>query len=145
MSASNTLENAILLLLFNATTIAGLAQDIAGSPSGDPVLYISLHTGDPGEAGSQNTSEATYTGYERIAVVRTASGWTVTANSVANAAEILFNEATAGSNTISHFGIGRSPTGAGTLLFSGALNSSLAVTTGIQPRFSAGQLTVTAD
>jgi hypothetical protein len=145
MSATNTLETAILALLFNATTLAGLAQDIAGSPSGDPVLYVSLHTADPGEAGDQSTSETSYGQYQRIAVIRTSAGWTVSGNTVSNTAEILFNEATSGTPTLTHFGIGRSPTGAGTLLFKGALNSSLAISAGIQPRFQAGQLTVTAD
>lgn len=145
MSASNAFETAILQAIFNATTIANLLQDIAGSPNGLTHLFVSLHTGDPGEGGSQNTSEATYGQYQRIAVIRTTAGWTVTGNAVTNFAEVLFNEAVSGSETLTHFGIGASPTGAGTLYFSGALNSSLPVSTGVQPRFQAGQLTVTAD
>lgn len=145
MSASNAFETAILQAIFNATTITNLLQDIAGSPNGLTHLFVGLHTGDPGEAGAQNTSEATYTQYQRIAVLRTAGGWTVSGNTVTNAAEVLFNEATGGSETLTHFSIGAAPTGAGTLYFKGALQQSLPVSTGIQPRFTAGQLSVTAD
>jgi hypothetical protein len=145
MSASNSFENSLLLLIFNATAIADIAENPQGSPGPNTHLWVSLHTADPGEAGDQSTNEATYTQYQRIQVLRTAGGWTVSGNSVTNAAEVLFNQATGGTNTITHFGIGRSPTGAQQLYFSGALTSSLAVSNGIQPRFQAGQLTVTAD
>lgn len=146
MSASNAFETALLLLIFNKTTIADLAENPIASPGPLDVLYLSLHTGDPGEAGSQNTSEATYGDYLRIAVNRDVTGFTVSGNTASNAAEVLFNQATGGtSNTLTHFGIGHSPTGAGTLYFSGALTQSLVVTAPIQPRFQAGQLTVTAD
>lgn len=39
-------------------------------------FYISLHTASPA-GGNQQTSEATYTGYARVAVARSAGGWTV--------------------------------------------------------------------
>lgn len=145
MSASNAFETSLLQLIFNAVTISNLASDIQGSPNGAIALFVGLHTADPGEAGNQSTSEATYGGYQRIAVIRTAAGWSVSGNTAGNAAEILFNQATSGSETLTHFSIGLAPTGAGSLLFSGALTSSLAVSTGIQPRFATGQLTVTAD
>lgn len=145
MSASNAFENDVLLLIFNATAIADIAENPSGSPGPNLGLYLSLHTADPGEAGDQSTNEATYTQYQRIFVIRTSAGWTVSGNQVTNAAEILFNQATGGSNTITHFGIGRSPTGAQRLYFSGALSQSLPVSAGIQPRFAAGQITVTAD
>jgi hypothetical protein len=145
MSASNAFETAILQAIFNATTIANLLQDIAGSPSGLTHLFVGLHTADPGEAGSQNTSEAAYTNYLRVGVLRTAAGWTISGNSVTNAAEVLFPEASAGTDLLTHFSIGASPTGAGTLYFSGALASSLQMAASVQPRFTAGQLTVTAD
>jgi len=107
-------------------------------------LFLSLHTADPGEAGSQTTSEATYTGYARIAVAR-GVGWTVSGNSVTNAALAQFVACSAGSNTITHVAIGTLTSGAGQILVSGALNASLAVSAGIQPQFSAGVLSLTAD
>lgn len=84
MSKGNTFENDLAKLIFNATAIANIADNAASSPLTS--LYVSLHTGDPGEAGDQTTSEATYTSYARVAVARSGSGWTVTANEAENAA-----------------------------------------------------------
>lgn len=143
MSKGNTFENDFLKLIFQATAIANIADNAAASPLTN--LYVSLHTADPGEAGDQTTSEATYTGYARIPVARTAGGWTVTANAVENAAAITFGLCTAGSNTITHFAIGTLVSGAGKILFKGALTGSLAVSSGITPQFAAGALDVTED
>lgn len=87
MSKSNTFENDLLKLIFNATPIAGLADNAASSPVTN--LYMALHTADPGEAGNQTTSEISYTGYTRLAVLRTGAGWTVTANSVSPVSDVL--------------------------------------------------------
>jgi len=146
MSLSNTFETALLNHIFNNAAIANVG-DVAGLPASAAAgsLYVSLHTADPGEAGSPTTSEATYTGYARVAVARSAGGWTVSGASASNTAAINFPAATAGSNTLTHFGISTSASGAGTLLLSGALTASLAVSAGITPSFAAGQLTVTAD
>ena len=108
-------------------------------------LYLALHTADPGEAGSQTTSAATYTSYARVAVVRSAVGWTVSGATVENAALVQFVTCTGGSNTITHVSIGTVSSGAGQILVSGALSSSLSVSTGIQPQFSAGALVFTLD
>lgn len=142
MSKSNLLENALLLLLFNATAIANLADNDATSPATN--LYVSLHTADPGEAGDQTTNEATFTNYARVAVARSGSGWTVSGNAVTNAAEILF-PTSGSSQTITHFGVGVASSGAGQLLYKGALGASLAVSSGVAPRFAAGELDITED
>lgn len=143
MSKGNVFENDLMKLVFQGTAIANLADNAASSPISN--IYISLHTADPGEAGDQTTSEATYTGYARVAVVRTASGWTVTNNSVTNAAAITFPQCTGGTNTISHFAVGTASSGAGKVLYKGALTASLAVSNLIIPEFAAGTLTVTED
>ena len=72
MSKGDTFENDFVKLIFQASAIANIADNAATSPLTN--LYLSLHTADPGEAGSQTTSEATYTSYARVAVART-SGW----------------------------------------------------------------------
>lgn len=131
MSKSNSYETSILALLFNATPIANVADNAASSPLTN--LYVSLHTADPGEAGTQTTSEATYTSYARVAVARTSGGWVVTGNSVSPAAAITFPEATGGTNTITFFGIGTASSGTGVLLYSGAVTPSLSVSTGVTP------------
>ncbi len=149
MSLSNTSELHLLQLLFNNTDWANLgdATGLRGSSTAGS-YYISLHTSDPGEAGSQTTSEATYTGYGRVAVARSAGGWTVSGTAptqAANAAAVNFAACTAGSNTITHFAIGRDVSGAGELIISGALTASLAVSAGISPSFAIGALVATAD
>lgn len=143
MSKGNTWENDLLKLVFNATAVANIADNAASSPLTN--LYVSLHTADPGEAGDQTTSEATYTSYARVAVARSGSGWTVTGNSVVNAALVQFPQATGGSNTLTYVGVGTASSGGGKLLYSGALDASLSVSSGIQPQFSAGALEITED
>lgn len=143
MSATNTTEDNILKLIFNATAWGNIADNTATSPATN--IYISLHTADPGETGNQTTSEATYTSYARVAVARTTGGFTVSNPTVSNAAAINFPACTGGSNTITHFGIGLAASSTGTLLFSGALSASLAVSNGITPSFAIGALTTTCD
>lgn len=146
MSLSNAAETDLLKLLFNNTTWAnvGDATGLVGSTAAGS-FYISLHTADPGETGDQSTSEATYTGYARVAVARTSGGWTISTNTVSNTAAINFGACTAGSNTITHFAIGRASSGTGEIIISGALSASLAVSSGITPSFAIGALTATAD
>lgn len=146
MSKSNTWENDLLLLLFNNTNAGSIgdATGLRGSTTAGS-LYVSLHTADPGESGSQNTSEATYTGYARVAVVRSASGWTVSGNSVENAAAITFGACTGGSSNVTNFGVGTDSTGAGKLLYKGSLTPTINITNGITPQIPAGGLVITED
>lgn len=136
MSKSNTTENDFMLYTFNGTAI---------SWNGNTNLYVSLHTADPGEAGNQTTSEATYTSYARVTVARTSGGWTVSGNQASNTALIQFPQCTGGSNTITHVVVGTAVSGTGQILYSGALTSSLSVSSGIQPQFSIGALVITED
>lgn len=148
MSATNAFESQLLSLIFENANAANIgdATGLRGSTTAGS-FYISLHTADPGETGTQTTSEATYTSYARVAVARSTAGWTVTGNSVSNDAAINFPACTGGSSTVTYFGIGTDVSGAGNLLLSGALTSpsSLAISNGITPSFAAGALTATAD
>lgn len=135
MSKGNTFENDLLKLIFNATAIANMADNAAASPLTN--LYVSLHTGDPGEAGDQTTSEISYTGYARVAVARTTGGWTVTANSVSPVAEIAFGAMTAGAGgTVTHFAVGTASSGAGKLLYSGTVTPNIVVSNGVTPKLT---------
>lgn len=136
----------MLLLFFNNTDFA-LIGDAAGLQNSAVAgsLYVSLHTGDPGEAGSQTTNEATYTSYARVAVARSGAGWTVSGNEASNTSAVTFPACTGGTNTITHFGVGTDSSGAGVLLYKGALTASLAVSSGITPAFAAGALDITED
>lgn len=146
MSATNAFETALLTLYFNNTDHANIGD--AGGLQNSAVagsFYVSLHTADPDETGTQATSEATYGGYARVAVARSGAGWTVSGGNVSNAAEVGFPACASGSNTITHFGIGSDPSGAGNLFFKGALTASLAVSAGITPSFASGELDVNLD
>jgi hypothetical protein len=136
MSKGNTFEGDVISLTFHGT---------AYSWNANTNLYISLHTGDPGEGGSQTTSEATYGSYARQTVARDATGWDVSGNTASNDDLIQFPQCSSGTNTITHVAIGTASSGAGQILYSGALSSSLAVSTGIQPQFAANALTITED
>lgn len=146
MSATNAFETALLALYFNNTDHANVG-DAAGVQNSATAgsFYISLHTADPGETGTQTTSEATYTSYARVAVARSGAGWTVSGNNASNAAAVNFPACTGGTNTITHFGIGSDVSGAGNLFFKGALSASLAVSSGITPSFAIGDLDVNLD
>jgi len=146
MSKGNTWENELLLLVFNNTDAAliGDATGLRGSSTAGS-LYVSLHTGDPGEAGNQTTNECAYTSYARVAVARSGAGWTVSGNAVTNAALVQFPQCTGGSETATHFGIGTASSGTGKILYKGALSASLAISSGIQPQFGAGTLSGTED
>lgn len=148
MSASNSFETAILNLFFANANFAnvGDATGLRGSTAAGS-LYVSLHTADPGEAGTAVTSESAYTNYARVAVARSGAGWTVSGNSASNAGVVTFPACGASGSTVTYFGIVETSSGAGALHFSGALTSpaSLAITNGITPSFAIGALTVTAD
>ena len=146
MSKGNTFENELLLLIFNNTAIALIGDASGLQPSATAgSLYVSLHTGDPGEAGTQTTSECAYTSYARVAVARTAGGWTVTGNAVTNAALVQFPQCTGSSEMATYFAIGTASSGTGKVLYRGALSASLAISSGIQPQFGAGDLDGTED
>ena len=146
MSMSNASETNLLLLLFNNTDWANVG-DAAGLQNSAAAgsFYVALHTADPGDAGKQSTNEVSYTGYARVAVARTAGGWTVSGNQVSNTATVQFGECTAGSATATHFSVGLLTSGAGDILYSGALSASRSISSGITPLFNAGALQGTID
>jgi hypothetical protein len=150
MAKSNAWQTDLLELLFNNTTVAGVGDTtgLVGS-TGVGSLYVSLHTADPTAAGNQTSNETTYTGYARLAIARTSGAWAVSGDSpatVSNAAIAIFNTCTGGSpSTITYVGIGTAVSGAGVLLYSGALGSSLAVSQNISPTFNIGQLLISED
>lgn len=142
MSKGNTFETDLLTLIFNATAIANLADNAASSPFTN--IYVSLHTADPGEAGTQTTSECAYGAYARVAVARTSGGWTVSAGSVSPVANIDFPLCTSGTETVTHFGVGTVISASGKLLYSGTVTPNIAVSTGVTPRLTTAS-TITED
>ena len=134
MSKSNSLENGLLELLFKNTNFAnvGDATGLRGSSTAGS-LYFSLHTSDPGETGDQTTNEIAYTDYARVAVARSGAGFTVTNDSVSPAANVSFPIGSGGSGTATHFGIGTASSGAGVLLYKGAITPNIVTGSGITP------------
>lgn len=132
--------------LSNATEVAALAAFLQGTdPSyrAGATQYLALFTADPGETASL-AAEANYTGYARVALTK-ASAWTGGGNPFTNAALIQFGQCTAGTNAITHFAVVDTASGAVAMMISGELGSTLNVSAGIQPQFSAGALSVGAD
>lgn len=140
MSKSNTWENDLLLLLFNNTNTSnvGDATGLRGSTTAGS-LYMGLHTADPGEAGDQTTNEVAYTSYARAAIARSGSGFTVSGNAVSTAADTTFPAGTGGSGTATHWSLGTASSGAGKLLYKGAISPSIVCGNGVTPVVSAGQ------
>ena len=129
MSATNATENSVLEHVLHT----------------GGTLYISLHTADPTDAGNQGSSEATYTGYARVAINGNSTDLPVASGAATNASTITFGKATAGTETITHVGIGTASTGAGSLILSNPLSSSLSITAGVTPLFEVGGFEVTCD
>lgn len=133
-SIGDTFENDLMKLIFNATAIANIADNAASSPLTN--LSVALHTADPGETGTQSTSESAYTSYARVSVARTSGGWTVTNNSVSPAAAINFPAGTGGSGTVTHFSVGPTGGGATKILFSGTVTPNIVTGNGITPQLT---------
>ena len=101
--------------------------------------YVSLHTGDPGEAGANEVSGGGYT--RMSATFAQISGPNPTVD--ANSAIITYPMATADWGTITYFGVWDAAT-AGNNRGSGPLTTTKAVNNGDTARFAAHALTLTA-
>ncbi len=151
MSMHDIAGRNFLLLVFNAVTWDFIAENDTTGPTAS--IFVSLHTALPVEGGDQTSNEITtgeYGQYARIAVARTAGGWTVAAAAdpaaVDNAANITWVVMSTGTGaTITHFGMGRLTSGAGEMYFSGALTGSLVMANGVTPQFNIGDCNVTVD
>jgi hypothetical protein len=149
MSMSDAAESDIWKLIFQNITWAGVgdATGIVGSTVPGN-LYVALHTADPGETGNQTTSETAYTNYARVAVVRSAVGWTLSGTAptqVANAAAVTFPQCGATGATLTHFSIGKAASGTGEIIVSQPLTAPLTISNLISPAFAAGTLTATLE
>ena len=141
MAKSTTTCNNLLKLLFNATAWATIADNASSTPLTN--LYVSFHSADPGIGNAQTTNEVAYTNYARIAIARTSGGWTVSTNTAVNAALAQFAQCGVTGATATHVAIGTAASGAGNVLYAGALSNSLSISNQIQPQFAASALQVT--
>ena len=137
MGKTNNYETSVLELLFNATGIANIADNTATSPLTN--LYVSLHTSSPGQSGNQSTNEIAYTGYARVAVARSGSGWTISGSNPASCSPnstISFPAGTGGSGTATYAGIGSASSGAGVLYYFGAITPNIVCGNTITPQLT---------
>ncbi len=148
-SNSWTLALMKLVLHNDPATLLGDAAGLAGSASAGSV-YVGLHLDDPGRAGSQTSSEATFSGYARAAVPRNPSRWVIELIDqdlgpvrASNAILIAFPECTGKQNEIRYASVGTSATGAGRILYSGRLVKPLLISDGIVPEFKPGDVSFT--
>lgn len=140
MSKSNTFENDNLKLYFHGAPVANIADNAASAPATS--LYVSLYTGDPGEAASV-AAECAYTGYARVAVPRSSAGWTITGNVCSPAAFIDFPLVTASPGAdATHFGVSRTIGGAPDYI--GTLTPAIVMVTSKVPRIDTTS-TITED
>ena len=112
------------------------------------LFWLSLHTADPGAAGSQNTTEAAYTGYGRISIARdpVSKKWTISGGAATNAGALAWGISSSGPETETYVGLGTDQTGAGHLLFRFLITSpagGLIVNPTITPQIGIGGLTET--
>jgi hypothetical protein len=103
-------------------------------------VFVSLHTGDPGNTG---TSEVSGGSYARVGGATFSNAADATKTVASNVGIITFAAASASWGTITHFGIWTAST-AGNFLGSGAVTTPKAVGSGDTARFAAGALTITA-
>lgn len=132
MGKGNTTSNNLLKLIFNATNWSLIADNTATTPLTN--LFVALHTADPTASGTQTSSEIAYTSYARVSVARTTSGWTASsAQSTSPVASITFPAGTGGSGTASFWSIGTLTSGAGVILYSGAISPTIVCGSGVTP------------
>jgi hypothetical protein len=144
MTIADITENNILKLYYNATAIANIADNAATSPI--TTISVALHTADPGDPGTQQTSESAYTNYARQTPARTTGGWTASsAGSTSPVANIDFPSSGASGTTITYFSTGKTSSGATDIFWSGTVTPNIAVgAAGVIPRLTTAS-TITLD
>ena len=128
MSKGNTTENDVLEHLFKATALSWAAN---------ANLYIALHTGDPGEAGSANEIGAGV-GYARQSAAFTSNG----DGTVDNDALITFGPNTNTNwGSVTHVSVWTAASG-GSCLYKGPLTAAKTVNIGDSLDIAAAALVV---
>src|SRR5262245_30730464 len=142
MSISNATETAILKLIYQAVAWANYADNAAASPQTN--VTNALHSGDPADAGTQTTSEVTYTSYTRVDVARSTTGWSEANGTVTPVSNIDFPAGTGGGGTASFWSTGKTGGGASAILWSGTVSPAIALGSGVTPRLTTAS-TITLD
>ncbi len=149
----NALQENLLKFLFTTSSSATLGQITTLNfpcTSTTTLLYVSLHTADPGNGGTQATNEVTYTGYQRVATNRSNAGaasWVVGATyspfSVFPSSAIQFAQCTTASAVvITNWAVGTLSSGVtqGTtgLLYCGTVTPNINLGANVTPSLTTG-------
>lgn len=133
---SDTFENDVCKLIFNAVAIGNIADNAASAPLTN--LWCALHTADPADTGTMGTNEGGYAQYTRISVARTTGGWVVTNNSVSPVANIDFPQNTSTSTgTFTHASIGVTSASTGAkIIAAGTISPNINFSQNVTPRLT---------
>lgn len=141
MPKSTASSNAIMALIYNATTWANVAENATVSPITN--IYIGLYTASKTPSDTMSTNEATYTNYVRQSNVRSTLGWTApVSGATSNVTAVTYPACGVTGNTIVAAATGVA-TGASAVLHYGDLNAPIIVSNLIQPVFAIGAITIT--
>lgn len=146
MSAKDGFENNIMKHIFQNASIPSIGDASGLQPSAAAgSLYVALYTVTPSDSASG--SECDYTGYARVGVARTASGFAVSGNTVTNASAIAFPQCVSGNTDVAvAFSIAAaSGVNVDDGILWGALSSQLTISAGVTPEFAIGDLTINVD
>ena len=136
MSKTNNFETNLLSHIFEGKALTNL-----GATGGSTDLWMSLHTADPGEAGSTG-DEGGYAQYTRIAIQRSTetAGFTASSGSASPNANIDFPQNTSTSTgTFSFFGV--NPTSVSTgpdAFYTGSISPTINFSQNVTPRLTTG-------
>lgn len=127
--------------------MSGLSTYLAGAilgwikstafPSDPAAVYVSLHDGDPGDAGTAGTDVTTTV---RVAGRVAVTFGTITAKAMSNSADVDFGAAAGGAD-VDHFGIWDASS-AGNFLGGGELVTPRTILTSDPVKFPTGSLTI---
>lgn len=115
-------------------------------PAALSTVYVSLHSGDPGTAGTNNNVQSTITGSANRTSVTTSTFSAVGAApgggfQVTNSNPVQITTNASGGATVTYFGVWDAVTG-GNFLASGQLTTSVDVVSGDTVQFNAGALAI---
>lgn len=141
MPKSTSASNSILALIYNATAWANIADNAAASPI--TTIQVALATSSYNAASNASSNETVYTNYVRQTVARSGAGWTApSGGALDNAAAIEYPQCGVTGATITSACTAKAA-GASDIFHYGDLNSPIAVSNQIQPRFPIGAVTIT--
>ena len=133
---SDTYENDLTALIFNAVAITNMADNAASAPLTN--LWVTLHTADPTDSGVMGDDEGGYAQHTRISVARTTAGWVVASGAASPVANIDFPQNTSTSTgTFTHASIGvTSASTDATIIASGAITPNINFSQNVTPRLT---------